>query len=175
MSRPASTAPSPTPLIYPPPAPSWRPPIGEDDTRWRSLIGPDHQAGRRRFEAASSATDVTATPPGRTHWLLVAPNSHQWEATSAPCAGPIGSAAACHWCDLSHRSRFRRELLRSRLHARPGGTGAGPARVIPLRRWDLGPLLLLCLLAPLLSLISKREAALPPAGLHPVLGRRVSA
>ena len=73
MSRSASTAPSPTPLIYPPPAPSWRPPIGEGAARWTSLIGPGHQAGRRGFEAASSAANVIATPPGLTHWLLGAP------------------------------------------------------------------------------------------------------
>lgn len=46
-----------------PPAPSWRPLIGQGASRWRPLIGPSHQAGRCRFEAASSATHVTATPP----------------------------------------------------------------------------------------------------------------
>lgn len=60
-----------------PPAPSWRPPIGEGASRWRTLIGPCHQAGRCRFEAASSATYVTATPPGLTHWLLVTLNGRQ--------------------------------------------------------------------------------------------------
>lgn len=46
-----------------PPAPSWRPPIGCAAARWTPLIGPDHQAGRRRFEALSDASHVTAPPP----------------------------------------------------------------------------------------------------------------
>jgi hypothetical protein len=60
-----------------PPVPSWRPPIGEGASCWRPLIGPGHQAGCCRFEAASSATNVTATPSGHTHWLVVALNNHQ--------------------------------------------------------------------------------------------------
>lgn len=118
MPRLASTAPSPSPLLYLPPARSWRPPIGEGAARWRPLIGPGHQAGRSRFEVACSATDITSTPtPGPTHWLLEVPTSHQWEATSALCDVPIGSAAACLSCNLSTEGRFRRQLLRFRFLA----------------------------------------------------------